>query len=43
MSGIGRQSEKFSLRPYVIYYAVEDGEVSIIRVLHGARDSRRSF
>ena len=33
----------FPVRPYVIYYAVEDSEVAIIRVLHGARDSRRSF
>ena len=31
----------FPVRPYVIYYAVEVDEVSIIRVLHGARDASR--
>lgn len=33
----------FSVRPYVIYYAVEADEVAIIRVLHGARDAARLF
>ena len=33
----------FPVRPYVIYYAVQADEVSIIRVLHGARDVRRQF
>ena len=34
---------KFPVRPYVIYYAVEAGEVAIIRILHGARDVSRHF
>ena len=33
----------FPVRPYVIYHAVEVDEVSIIRVLHGARDASRLF
>ena len=33
----------FPIRPYVIYYATQDDEVVIARVLHGARDVRRQF
>ena len=33
----------FPVRPYVIYYVAEADEVSIIRVLHGARDASRLF
>ena len=33
----------FPVRPHVIYYAVEAGEVAIIRILPGARDVSRHF
>ena len=33
----------FPVRPYVIYYCVLDDVVSIVRVLHGARDVEQLF
>ena len=33
----------FPVRPYVIYYSVLHDEVSIVRVLHGARDVEQLF
>ncbi len=33
----------FPVRPYVIYYSVLDDEISIVRILHGARDVEQLF
>ena len=33
----------FSVLPYVIYYSFLDDQVSIVRVLHGARDVEQLF
>lgn len=40
---LGMRLRNFPVRPYVIYYIVEVDSVSIIRVLHGARDVRTLF
>jgi toxin ParE1/3/4 len=42
-SALAIHLRNFPVRPYVIYYMPVDEEVAIIRVLHGARDARRSF
>jgi toxin ParE1/3/4 len=35
---LGRDLRVATSRPYAIYYLVRDAEVTIVRVLHGARD-----